>query len=209
MEHYKWIEQKVALPYEQEMELYEENCVNTVLHTAAHIEEIKAILEAELAKSNDPKRQVAYEEMMKYLFQLKYDEYLKTGDKKEISWERGRASSLIYIANMVEAAGKGDDEAFVKELNNLPWGDSNTGDSLSFNATRFTYWLLSDENRKKYYQVFLNRLKNSNNALGSEKKAKSFLEKFENMDSLENLIEYNKEIEKEIKEKNQAQPGNE
>lgn len=210
IKHYEWKTIR-ANTLEEELKAYNDACFEEFMNAHEHIDEIKAVFEKELAKSNDGTRNRAAEEIIKYLYAISYSEYLATGDKSNLAFHSGYADSLIYIANMVEAAGKGDVETFEKVLNALPWGDSGTGDQIAYNSTMFAIWILSDESREKVYDIVFNRMKNSNNALGSAQKTVNIMCKFFNMSTLESLIEHNNESEEMVNAKIKAakkQPGN-
>jgi hypothetical protein len=87
----------------------------------------------------------------------------------------------------------------------LPWGDSNTGDQVSWNTARFAYGIMSDEAREKFGPIFYRYIEKSN--MGRENTSR----KISNMAELEflpDLVEYNLVTEKEIKSTKQpAQPG--
>ena len=175
-------------------------------YVAKNLDEIKRIFNLELSKEGPKERKIASEEIIKYLFSNRYEAY-KLGFRDELVWSEIYMNNLITIANVVELANKGDRYGLIREMESLPWGDSNTGDQISHNATMFIWWLLSDETRKEFSDLFLKYCARANYEKVPSEETKEFVfadNPFKvsfRKTSLNLLKEYNDSEEKRLQEK--------
>lgn len=192
--------------HEEQQKIENENARNGLKVIGENLEEIRAIFKVQLDKFGHAYRQTAVEEIIKYLYQNRADKVLDESESWHVQWDYLYAKTLYDIADIIQAVNKGDVEAFVKAMENLPWGDSNTGDQISWNCSRFAYGIMSDEAREQFGDLFLGFIARSN--VGHENPVEC-VEKMANLDFLPSLIEHNLEEGKKITAKKPGQPGDE
>src|SRR5574344_2266597 len=111
------------------------------------------------------------------------------------------ANSLIRIANVVDALSKNRVSIAEREISGLPFGDSNTGDQIASTAHMFMYWLLSDENKIKYRDMFY-KCAEEHYYLGYRKTqhemSDNFRKNYTEMEPLDNLAKYNEQNDKQM-----------
>ena len=203
MEYYKRVPQDENATHEERDAHRENQAIESLKYTEAHLDEIKAIFQVQLNKPGHENRAVAVEEILKYWF-FNDKEKRDRGDMSYVTWSSLYAHDLITTANIIEAANNNDKQALIDAMQKLPWGDSNSGDQSAFNGTQFAFWILSDEDRVKFADVFEEFLRKSNFCYSEPEKAIHFLKNFAELKNLPQLIEYNQEKIAEIKAK---QPG--
>ena len=134
--------------------IQKENAVNGLKNIGENMPEIRAIFKVQLDKPGHPYRAVAVEEIIKYLYGLRMEEY-EAGLSKYVHWDYIYAASIYRLADIIKAANENDLDAFNRAMKALPWGDSNTGDQISWNTATFAYGIMSDEDREKFGELFL------------------------------------------------------
>ena len=214
MKHYNYeaaYQARRKMTPEQSEIAYKKQCTEAFLFVESQLDDVRKVFDVQLKKPGMPEREVAANLIIDYLFQLKKDEFDKTGDESSICWHHGYADSLITVAETVEAANNGDERRFTELLEKLPWGDSNTGDQISYNSIRFVYWILSEEDRKKFNDVFYSYLKKSNLAHNSDEKAAELMDQMDKMVALKDLKEHVEQERQRLNEEfasGSSQPGN-
>ena len=173
-----------------------------ILFVADQVDEIRKIFQVQLDKPGKEKRDIAAEEIIKYLC-LNAKTICEKNENYFLWFYRFESDSLITLAEIIDAANKGDVEDMKNKLDSLPWGQSNTGDQISYNAFQFAYWIFSDEAREKYENVFVENLSHYWGI--SLEEAKEKLDNIGKMNGLDGLIEANKYYEQMFND--QKQPG--
>ncbi|MBE5736424.1 MAG: hypothetical protein E7356_03640 [Clostridiales bacterium] len=125
-----------------------------LLYVEQMLEEIRKIFQVQLEKSGNDVRTIAVEEIISYLLTNKIERHRGRNDDMFIVSDSYYAESLITIAQIIEAINNNKQDELSNILNNLPWGTSNTGDQLAWNTTMFSYWILSDESRNLFGDIF-------------------------------------------------------
>ena len=188
---------------EERDEFYTAEALKNLQFVEEHLDEVRAIFKVQLDKPGHQDRALATEEVIKYWF-LNDKEKRERGNMEFMTWSSLYASQLITTASIIEAVNNNDRKTLLEEMERLPWGDSNSGDQAAFNATQFVFWILSDEDRAKYADVFEEFLKKSNFCYNNPDKAITLLQNFAELKNLPHLVAHNKETLAEIKAK---QPG--
>ena len=199
MERYKWESIPKTLTYEEQNKILENQKAESMMLVGKQLDEIKSIFNVQLEKSGDSSRAFAVEQIIQYLYTNPMNEFEKSGKTST------ETITLIDLADIIDSANKNDEKAFSEKLENLSWGDSNTGDQIAQNTTEFAYWILSDEARDKLLYIFdkiivekFNYKRNSSIKLGE----------FDRMERLFDLEKYNLETKAKIETK-MPQPGEE
>lgn len=208
MKYYSWREAPKNLSREEYRSFKKEDEIRAFLHTGTQLDEIKKIFEVQLRQPGDERRRVASEEIIKYLYSLKKESYDATQNSEYIIWDYFYGRTLITIAEIVDAANKNDEQLFAEKLKRFPWGDSSTGSYLASIGAEFAYWILSDENKKKYYDIYFKILKE--NVYGvSDYEVKKIIRTYASLENLDKVIEANQEYAEKIKHlPKPVQPGN-
>ena len=193
-----------GLTYEEESKIDRENAIAGFKVLEENIPEIREIFKAQLDKPGHPYRAVLVEEIMKYLVSSRIDKFKMAEENDYIYFDYLYAVTIYELADIIEAVNKNDEAAFVQAMEALPWGDSNTGDQISWNNARFAYGIMSDEAREKFGGLFAGFIARSNVGRTSPEE---HIAKMANLEYLPQLMEYNMEVESEIKAKKPGQPG--
>ncbi len=176
-----------------------EHAQNMYKYLEQHHAEILETLQTQLNMSGVDRRAEAVDAIMYYL----YDgvrEKLRVDDAYNIVSCDKYASNLIYLTNIIEAVNSKNPIIIKKLVAELPWGGSNRGHVITDNTTMFAYWILSDEAREEYGDIFREAVKD--NALTSdEKKIEKELDELESMSKLDKLIALNHQTKKELEVK--------
>ena len=125
-----------------------------LLYVEQMLEEIRKIFQVQLEKSGNDVRTIAVEEIISYLLTNKIERHRGRNDDMFIVSDSYYAESLITIAQIIDAINNNKQDELSSILNNLPWGTSNTGDQIAWNTTMFSYWILSDESRNLFGDIF-------------------------------------------------------
>lgn len=199
MKKYIWKESPSGATQEERDKIYSENALGCFNHAVSNIPKIKRIFAEQTSKPGDSRRSEASDAITTYLVEEHIDEIKKKPFYSELYWTK--ADILIRLTNIIEAVNSNDREAIESAYQALPFGQSNTGDSLSFNAMQFAYWIMSDEAREKYGDIALKYLIQHNICAGDEQKAKKYLESFASLEKLDSLLERNENMRQEREEK--------
>ncbi len=190
---------------EQYEKLQRENAIGGLKVVGENIPEIREIFKVQLEKPGHPYREIAVDEIIKYLYQNRMDKY-EVGLADYLHWDYLYARTLYKLADIIKAVNEEDLDAFTKAMEALPWGDSNTGDQISWNTSRFAYAIMSDEARQKFYEPFLEVVHKGHYGETKEATAK-IVEGMGNLAFLPSLMEANIETANEVKAKKPGQPG--
>ena len=131
----------------------------------------------------------------------------KGGVPEHFYWDYMYARTLYELADIIKAVNDEDEKAFDEAMKVLPWGDSNTGDQLSWNTATFAYAIMSDEARERFGSLFYKYVEQSNMGRNNPD---AKIEEMAELGFLPELVEFNQETAKEIKSmKKPSQPGEE
>lgn len=170
-----------------------------------NLPEIREIFRVQLDKPGHVYREFAVEEIIKYLYTHRVEKYKNSKEEWGPFWAYSYARTIYELADIIKAANEGDEKAFDEAMKSLPWGDSNTGDQISWNTTCFAYGIMSNEAREKFGPIVYGYIERSND--GKRNASAKFAEMAE-LEFLPNLVEFNQATAKEIESmKKQSQPG--
>ncbi len=188
IEKYEWdMKNDVPMTDAQREKIYDENREKSFMHTLEHMGEIYETFYTQMRKVGHKDREVAIEEIVNYLVKDRYDAYKATGDKSQILDHWSDAECLRVVANIIEAANSGDKEAVKGAYKDIDWSDR--GPHFAWNAIKFSYWIMCDEDRKKYEGVIKDYLRGF---VKDEVELQEIISRFENLSDLENLKHHNK-----------------
>ena len=119
----------------------------------ANREEILQVFQIQLDKKGDVRREKAAKQILEYSLDILCDKH-KSAASPSLNWDGLIARGLEFLVNILEAVNENDDKKLEKALEELPWGESGTGDVMSENACMFALWLMSDEDRESHTGVF-------------------------------------------------------
>ena len=191
--------------YETERKIDIENAKMGLEVLEENIPEIREIFQVQLDKPGHVYREFAVEEIIKYLYTHRVEKLKNSQDEMDYYWAYSYARTIYELADIIKAANEGDEKAFDEAMKALPWGDSNTGDQISWNTASFAYGIMSGEAREKFGPIFYGYVERSN--MGRRNPSAKFAEMAE-LEFLPNLVEFNQETAKEIKSmKKPPQPG--
>lgn len=154
------------------------------------LEEIQKIFQVQLEKSGNSVRTIAVEEVTNYLLTNRIEQHRGRNNDMFIVSDSYYAESLITIAQIIEAINNNKEDEVSNILNNLPWGDSNTGDQIARNTAEFSYWILSDEAKSLFGDIFKKHFREKSFSKEEDKIEKNISD-IENYTHLPYLIQHN------------------
>lgn len=189
MERYRWKNIPNSLSHEEQSRMFEQQTAESMMLVGKQLDEIKSIFNVQLEKPGDDRRNFAVDQIIQYLYTNPMDEFEKSGKTSTYTM------TLIDLADIIDSANKNDENAFAEKLENLPWGESNTGDQIAQNITEFAFLILSDESRDKLLHVFDEIIKEKFNY---KRDSSIKLAEFDCMEHLYDLEKYNLDKKAEI-----------
>ena len=188
------------------MKIRNENAQEGFKVLKENMPEIREIFQVQLDKPGHIYREFAVEEIIKYLYTHRVEKLELDQERNAAYWAYSYARTIYELADIIKAANEGDEKAFDVAMSKLPWGDSNTGDQISWNTARFAYGIMSEEAREKFGPIFYVYIERSNMVKGN---ASAKMAEMAELEFLPDLVEFNQETAKEIKQmKKPPQPGN-
>ena len=190
---YDWKKETPEMEPKEAVILFQKNKKESFEYAMDHLGDITDIFSVQLEKAGHSDRKKAVEEIVKVLVGNHYAKYKITHDVKDYSAFFSEAELLVDIANIIDSVNNGDNKMVdhllseVNSKNNHPIEINN-----SWRAMKFSYWIMSDEDREKYHDIFYRHVLNHDYCKDSHVMPEKIIREFESLKDLSSLTAHNK-----------------
>lgn len=194
---YDWKKATPEMSEKEVQKLLKENKKNAFMYAHDNLEEIQKIFKTQLEKPGHEDRKMAAEEIVNYLVKNYKIKYEATRDMDTITKNWDKASSLVEVANIIDAVNKDKKKEVEDAFKQINLENSDNADQISWNIMQFAYWIMSDEARTKYDDIIRKHISQHKNLSDNKTLPETVIQEFKSLKNLEALKTHN-ELTKEL-----------